>query len=361
MGESLTILLNRRDSRIADLEENLKYWEHHALKGDGELNFLSDEIVALQQDIAGIKRKYPFPTFKLEGLCNKLKDTVTSKLDEAAAAQTSKDAEILALKEQLKQKDEMSGQLKAKDETIAALEAQLSKQMDENQRHSDEQDSEIVNLPANAEVQAELQTRLTASQSEVRKQAEETLQLQAEAQKIGTTGVEQSSGPRTSESHDKTKFACPAGLRTPSAGDVERRAEVEDLCQRLRMEVRYLHTEFFELKETYEHNIDTESFTTTDDWHDFEEQLEELQRKAEEALRVNNGTVYNEALGRAGVLVTDLHQMERKELSSRNDINKILTLIKQHEQKCKGTPVFGKHTVFPDFLPKKHATLRSGQ
>jgi hypothetical protein len=49
--------------------------------------------------------------------------------------------------------------------------------------------------------------------------------------------------------------------------------------------------------------------------------------------------------------------MEVKKRSSRNDINK----IEQHEKQCEGAPIFEKHTVHPDFLPKKDATLRSGQ
>lgn len=65
-------------------------------------------------------------------------------------------------------------------------------------------------------------------------------------------------------------------------------------------------------------------------------------------------------MGRSADLVVDLHQMERKEISSRNDINKILNLIERHGQQCDGPPIFGKDTEYPDFLPKKDATLRGG-
>jgi hypothetical protein len=59
VGEMVTNLLNGKDSRIADLEENLECIEHLANENVGELLFLSDAMVVLQQDLAGIKRKYP--------------------------------------------------------------------------------------------------------------------------------------------------------------------------------------------------------------------------------------------------------------------------------------------------------------
>jgi hypothetical protein len=111
----------------------------------------------------------------------------------------------------------------------------------------------------------------------------------------------------------------------------------------------------------YENIVGAETSATTGDCSDFKEELDEIQRNADEVSRVNSRTVYDEAMGRTEMLVVELHQMERKERSAQNDINKILNLIEQHEQQCEGAPIFGKHTAYPDFLPKKDATLRGGQ
>jgi len=337
VGDLVTNLLNGKDSRIADLEEEVAYFEQFANEDVGEFLFLSEEMVVLQQDLAGIKRKYPYPTFKLGGIWNKLKDTVTSKLNEAAAEQSSKDAKILA------------------------LERQLAQQKSDAEHNLAQQNLKIQDLNAKLEGEAGLRSELAASQAEVRKQAVEILQLQARTPRADTEEREVSTELRASELTRKTESVCPPGLRTPSASDILRRLEAEGMCERLKMELGSLYQSISGLKEMYENNVDAEASTTTEDWSDFKEELDEIQRKADETSRVNSRTVYDEAMGRTEMLVVDLHQMERKERSAQNDINKILNLIEQHERKCEGAPVFGKHTAYPDFLPKKDATLRGGQ
>jgi hypothetical protein len=60
---------------------------------------------------------------------------------------------------------------------------------------------------------------------------------------------------------------------------------------------------------------------------EFKKQLGEPQREPEHRRNKDSHTVYNEAVAWAHDLVVDLRQMERKELSGRNDKNKILNLI----------------------------------
>jgi hypothetical protein len=69
---------------------------------------------------------------------------------------------------------------------------------------------------------------------------------------------------------------------------------------------------------------------------EFKKQLGEPQREPEHGGNTDSHIVYNEAVARAYDLIVDLRQMERKELSARNDKNKILNLIEQHAQSCKG-------------------------
>jgi hypothetical protein len=153
IGEWLTNLLNGKDARISHLEEISEYFETLSDKHIGELMFLFNKIVSLQQDIAGVKRKFPYPTFELECLWHKLKDTITSKLDECAAALGSKDKRIATLEMQ-----------------IASLESKAG-------CRSEERNSEVDYLKAKIEDVDDLRTRLAASQLEVKKQAMEILQL----------------------------------------------------------------------------------------------------------------------------------------------------------------------------------------
>lgn len=158
-----------------------------------------------------------FPTFKLEGIWNKLKDTVTSKLDEAAAERSSKDAKILA------------------------LERQLAQQKSDVERNLVQQDLEIQDLKAKLEGEAGLRSELAASQAEVRKQAVEILQLQAKTPRAETEEGEVSTELRASEPIRKTESVCPPGLRTPSASDILKCLEAEGICERLKMELGSLY------------------------------------------------------------------------------------------------------------------------
>jgi gas vesicle protein len=165
----------------------------------------------------------------------------------------------------------------------------------------------------------------------------------------------------------KTKSVCPPGLRTPSAGNVLRRLEAEGLCERLTTQNGVLRSKMESLQEsasalriTYEQNVGAET-PSTHNSRTLQEQLDEVQRKVDDGLRINDSKVYEDAVERSKELVIDVHQMERKEVSSRNDLNKILNLIEQHEQNCKGASIIGRHTMYPDFLPKKDATLRGGK
>lgn len=328
-GQWQTSYLNSKDMHIAFVEKRVEEEMEQAAEYSEMLFSMHEEFTKFQWELEGTEdnaRKLPMPTIHLRDPWMELSGLILERIGHAAKTLASKDAEITALEEQLKQKNELSGQLQAKNDRIAALEAQIVEQKDQDERQSRAQSSEI----------------------------EEILQLQAEAQKIDTSDAEQSS-------INKKKSLCPPGLRTPSAGDLKRRLEAESLCERLTTELGSLYHDMSNLKKTYEHNMDTEGFTTTDDWGAFEEQLDKIQTRAEEALRVNSRTVYNEAMGRPADLVIDLHQMERREISSHNDINKILSLIEQHGQQCAGAPIFGKHTVYPDFMPQKDATLRGGQ
>jgi hypothetical protein len=99
----------------------------------------------------------------------------------------------------------------------------------------------------------------------------------------------------------------------------------------------------------------------SEDWTEFEKLFGEVQGESEQGKTTDSHTVYNEAVARAHDLVVDLRQMERKELSARNDKIRILNLIEQHAKSCKGPKIFGSHTQYPDFLPQKDATLRGGR
>jgi hypothetical protein len=330
-GQWHTAYLNSKDKHIAYVERRVN--EEMNLSGEYAENLfqMHEEIIKLQWHIVGTdyaSQKMPISTVHLREPWANLRGLVLNKIGWAAETLESINAEITALKEQ--QKNEIASQLQAKNDRIAALEAQIAEQKDEMS----------VQLQAKNDRIAALEAQIAD---------------QTEARKADTADSEQSI-----DLLDKTNSICPPGLRTPSAGDITRRLEAEELCERLTSELGSLHRSMSGLKETYEHSIATESFTTTDDWGTFEEHLNTINIKAKEALRVNGRTVYNEAMGRSADLVTDLHQMERKEISSRNDINKILNLIEQHGQQCDGPPIFGKHTVYPDFLPKKDPALRGG-
>jgi len=353
-GQWQTSYLNSKDMHIAYVEKRVEEEMEQSAEYSEMLFSMHEEFTKFQWELEGTEdnaRKLPVPTIHLRDPWMELSGLVLERIGHAAETLDSKDAEITALEEQLKQKNELSGQLQAKNDRIAALEAQIAEQNEEMSGQLQAKNDRIVALEAQiVEQKDRIERQSRAQNSEI----EEILQLQAEAQKIDTSNVEQSS-------LNKKNSVCPPGLRTPSASDLQRRLEAESLCGRLTTELGSLYHDMSNLKKTYEHNTNTEGFTTTDDWGAFEEQLDKIQTRAEEALRVNSRTVYNEAMGRPTDLVIDLHQMERREISSRNDINKILNLIEQHGQQCAGAPIFGKHTVYPDFLPKKDATLRGGQ
>lgn len=304
LGQWQTGLLNSKDKHIAYVEKLTKQSTEEAAGFSGMLFDMHAGFTKFEWQVKGTKdsaRKWPMPTTHLQEPWKRFSGLILEKIDWAAETLDSRNAEIIALKEQLKQKNEMSIQLQARNDRIAALEAQIAEQKDENKRHSAEQDMEIANLRAKIESQAELQDKLAASQSENRKQAAKILQLQTESQKTDTadeepstdlrtsegrvakeksvyplglgtpSDVELSTGLRTSEKRiAKEMSMCPPGLRTPSAGDVERRVEAEDLCQRLTTELGFLHRSMSGLKTAYKHNIDTQSFTTTGGWSAFE-------------------------------------------------------------------------------------------
>ena len=332
-GQWHTAYLNSKDKHIAYVEKRVN--EEMKLSGEyaESLFQMHEEIIKLQWDIAGAdhaSRKMPMSTVHLRKPWANLRGLVLNKIDLAAETLDSRNAETTALKEELKQKNEIASQLQVKNDRIAALEVQIAEQKDE----------------MSGQLRAK-NDRIAALEAQI-------------ADQIGARKADTADSEQSMDLLGETNSICPPGLRTPSAGDLTRRLEAEELCERLTAELGSLHRSMSGLKKTYEHNIATEDFTTTDDWGAFEEQLNTLHTKAKEALRANGRTVYNEAMGRSADLVTDLHQMERKEISSRNDINKVLNLIEQHGQQCDGPPIFGKHTMYPDFLPKKDPALRGG-
>jgi hypothetical protein len=229
-------------------------------------------------------------------------------------------------------------------------------------------DSEITALKNELENSAESKEQLSAAETTVREQAIEiaTLEAQAEQATEGRSNDTDGEGPMTGSSNDtpanKEGFTCPPGLRTPSASDFLRRLEAEKTCKQLATQcatlcktLKSLQLSVSELAEAYDNALQSE------DWTEFEKLFGEVQGEAEQGKTTDSHTVYNEAVARAHDLVVDLRQIGRKELSARNDKNRILNLIEQHAKSCKGPKIFGSHTQYPDFLPQKDATLRGGR
>jgi hypothetical protein len=242
-------------------------------------------------------------------------------------------------------------------------------------RSLEEKDSEITALKAKLERNIDSKEQLAAAETRVRGQAIEiaTLEAQVERAMEGDLYDTDVGGPMTGTSKDtpsnSEQSVCPPGRRTPSASDLSRRLEAEETCQQLTTQcgtlckkMESLQRSISMMTETYPgHGNKTDNSMQSSHWIEFEKQLGEVQREAEQAANTDSHTVYNEAVAQAHDLVIDLHQMERKELSARNDKNKILNLIEQHTKSCEGPKIFGTHTQYPNFLPQKDATLRGGR
>lgn len=154
---------------------------------------------------------------------------------------------------------------------------------------------------------------------------------------------------------------CPPGLRTPSAGDFLRRLEAEELLCEKSVDLGSLQRGLLELGDAYidlPENPDDPPIRHLAPFKKKLESLVEEVKKQMDVLRMSSARKAGRY--RDSTLLTDLHQMERREMSHRNK-NQFLNVIEDHEKICDGPPILGPHTRYHNFRPKKDTSLRGGE